>query len=96
MPDVPLPRVVFEIEGVPGATATWLPAEEHDGRPRAARTLVLPWPADAARPRAGQPVVLRVRAERADARVWFDGAAFAFVPASAPGPDKWRMRRPIR
>jgi len=88
LPDVPLPRVVFEVEGVPGATATWLPAEEHDGRPRAARTLVLPWPADAARPRAGQPVVLRVRAERADARVWFDGAAFTFVPASALGADK--------
>lgn len=85
LPDTPFPRVVFDVEGVPGATATWEVPQEHSGAPRAARTLVLPWPADAARPRAGDPVVVRVRAERAPVRVWFDGAAFSFVPASAAG-----------
>ncbi|MFO0934589.1 MAG: hypothetical protein U1E39_18030 [Planctomycetota bacterium] len=85
LPDTPFPRVVFEVEGVPGATATWEVPQVHSGPPRAARTLVLPWPAEAVRPRAGQPVVVRVRAERAPVRVWFDGAAFSFVPASATG-----------
>lgn len=88
LPDTPFPRVVFEVEGVPGASAAWEVPEEHSGPPRAARTLVLPWPSGAARPRAGQPVVVRVRAERAPVRVWFDGAAFSFVPASvADGPE---------
>jgi len=85
LPDTPFPRVVFDVEGVPGATATWEVPHEHSGPPRAARTLVLPWPTDAARPRAGESVVVRVRAERAPVRVWFDGAAFSFVPASAAG-----------
>lgn len=80
LPDTPFPRVVFKVEGVPGATAAWEVPREHSGPPRAARgpSSCRGHP-DAARPRAGQPVVVRVRAEQAPVRVWFDGAAFSLL-----------------
>ncbi len=33
LPDTPFPRVVFEVEGVPGATAAWEVPQEHSGPP---------------------------------------------------------------
>lgn len=83
IPDTVLPSLRVSADGLAGADARLEPPAEHDGRPVGTRVVVLSLPDEfRARP-VGVPLVLVLRAERAAASVWFEGASFSPTEASA-------------
>jgi hypothetical protein len=74
-----------QAEGVADAVGVLEPLTSSERPLDGSRTLVLSLPASFAATRVGVPITLVLRAERAAAVVWFEGAAFSYAKATARG-----------